>query len=267
MTAPALRASGLEVRLDRRIVLAGIDAQIQPGALTVVVGPNGAGKTTLLRALAGLLTPTQGEVALGERPLIRLTTRERARAIAYLPQGGGIAWPIPVRSVVALGRMPHGEHGPDLPARGEAAVAAAIAAAGLRGFEERPATELSGGERARVLLARALATEAPILLADEPVAALDPRHQLLVLDVLREKAGEGATVVAVMHDLALAARFAERILLMRGGRIEADGPPAAVFTAGRLAESFGIAASVTDENGTVLITPRRALPESGRPQG
>ncbi len=259
MTAPALHASGLHVRLGRRSVLAGLDVLIEPGALTIVVGPNGAGKTTLLRALAGLLQPSQGGIAVGARPLTSLSAAERARTIAYLPQSGSIAWPIPVRSVVALGRMPHGERSTHLPERGEAAVAAAIAAAGLHGFEARPATELSGGERARVLLARALATQAPILLTDEPVAALDPRHQLLVLDVLREQARSGASVVAVMHDLPLAARFADRVLLMREGRIEADGPPRHVLTPAQLAASFGIEASVTKHAGTLLITPSRAL--------
>jgi iron complex transport system ATP-binding protein len=188
-----------------------------------------------------------------------LSAAERARTVAYLPQSGSIAWPIPVRSVVALGRMPHGERSTHLTERGEAAVAAAIAAAGLHGFEARPATELSGGERARVLLARALATQAPILLADEPVAALDPRHQLLVLDVLRDQARGGASVIAVMHDLPLAARFADRVLLMHEGRIEADGAPRDVLTPAQLANSFGIEASVTERDGALLITPSRAL--------
>jgi iron complex transport system ATP-binding protein len=155
--------------------------------------------------------------------------------------------------------MPHGERGAALSARGEAAVSNAIEAAGLRGLEARPATELSGGERARVLLARALATEAPILLADEPVAALDPRHQLLVLDVLRARARSGATVVAVMHDLPLAARYADRMLLLQEGRLAADGAPADVLTPARLAASFGIEASVLQDGEMLLVTPRRAL--------
>jgi iron complex transport system ATP-binding protein len=259
MIAPRLRGKDLHVRLGGRAALAGVDADIEPGLFTIVVGPNGAGKTTLLRVLAGLLAPASGTIAIDGRPLARLSASKRARTIAYLPQGGSIAWPIPVASVVALGRMPHGERIDALPEAGRRVVAAAIAAVGLQGFEERPATALSGGERARVLLARALATDAPILLADEPVAALDPRHQLLSLNVLRARARAGAAVVAVMHDLALAARFADRIVLMRDGRLEADGTPRDVLTAKHLAASFGIEATVIERDDTVLLTPWRAL--------
>jgi iron complex transport system ATP-binding protein len=159
-----------------------------------------------------------------------------------------------------LGRMPYGEGAQALPPPGQQAVAAAIRDVGLEGFEARPATELSGGERARVLLARALATEAPILLADEPVAALDPRHQLLVLDVLKSGARRGAAIVAVMHDLALAARFADRIVLLKDGRLLAEGVPAEVLTPAQLAASFGIEASVTERDGTLVVIPSRALP-------
>jgi iron complex transport system ATP-binding protein len=259
MTALRLRADNVHVRLGARTALAEIDATIEPGVFTIVVGPNGAGKTTLLRALAGIIRPQQGAIRLNGKSLSEFSPSQRARTIAYLPQGGGVAWPIPVASLVALGRMPHGEPSNALPEVGRRAVDAAIAAVGLQGFEERPATELSGGERARVLLARALATNAPILLVDEPVAALDPRHQLLVLEVLRGRAREGAAAVAVMHDLALAARFADRVLLMREGRLAADGAPRGVLTAEHLAASFGIEATITERNGTVLLTPWRAL--------
>jgi iron complex transport system ATP-binding protein len=234
------------------------------GSFTVVVGPNGAGKTTLLRALAGLL-PAGAAVTLDGRSLAALSAGERARAVAYLAQGGGVAWAIPVRDVVALGRLPHGERPERLSDEGRRAVAEALAAVGLDGFEGRPATELSGGERARALLARALATRAPVLLADEPVAALDPRHQLAVLDVLRARARAGAAVVAVMHDLSLAARFADAICLLEAGRVVAAGSPEAVLTEGRLAASFGIVARVTRMDGALLVVPERPLPGTPDP--
>jgi len=247
------------VDLGRRAALRDVTASFEPGHLTLVIGPNGAGKTTMLRAAAGLVKPVSGEVRLDRRAVSAIHGAERARAVAYLPQGGTVAWPMPVRDVVALGRLPHGEQPDRLSVSGRDAVEAALAAVGLKGFESRSATALSGGERARVLLARALATSAPILLADEPVAALDPRHQLIVLDVLRERARAGATVVAVMHDLALAARYADEIVVLTQGRVQASGRPDEVLTEARIAESFGIEARVLVTEDTLVVTARRPL--------
>lgn len=256
-----LEILSLSVDLGARRVLQGIDISLEPGCLTALIGPNGAGKTTLMRAMAGLVQPSAGEVALNGAPVARMRASERARAIAYLPQGGTVAWPLPVENVVALGRLAHGEEPGRLPAPGRDAVAAALLSVGLAGFETRPATSLSGGERARMLLARALATQAPVLLADEPAAALDPRHQLIVLDVLKAHARAGATVVAILHDLNLAARFADHIVLLDQGKVEASGVPEAVLTEARLAASFGIRASrVATEDGRLLIVPQSPLP-------
>jgi iron complex transport system ATP-binding protein len=254
-----LEILSLTVDLGPRRVLQGIDLSPEPGRLTALIGPNGAGKTTLLRAMAGLMRPSGGKVDLNGTSVARMRASERARAVAYLPQGGGVAWPLPVAGVVALGRLPHGKEPDALPEQGQAAVEAALRSVGLQGFGARLATSLSGGERARMLLARALATQAPVLLADEPVAALDPRHQLMVLEVLKAHARTGATVVAILHDLNLAAGFADHIVLLNQGKVEASGPPEAVMTEARLASSFGIRARVAREADRLLVIAQSPL--------
>lgn len=197
--------------------LANVSLALEPGTITAICGPNGAGKSTLLEALAGLIAPDLGHVRLAETMLAAMTPRERARAIGYLPQRAEIAWDVPVRSLVELGRMPYGD------ARAEP-VEAALAALDLAAFAERRAQALSGGETARVLLARVLAGEPRWILADEPLAALDLAHQLALLAHLRRAADDGAGVVLVLHDLALAMNHADRAVVLHGGRVAADAP-------------------------------------------
>jgi len=252
----ALAAKNVTVRLGAREIVRDASLTLNAGELVALVGPNGAGKTTLMRALAGLI-PADGAIALDGRPLSSLKARERARAIAYLPQGHVFHWPMSVASIVMLGRAPHADRFSAVTPDDRSAVERALAMTETEAFADRAVTTLSGGERARVALARALATQAPVLLADEPTAALDPRHQLTVMELLRQAARGGGAVLAIMHDLTLAARFADRVAVMDRGAIVADGDPAAAMSHERLAAVFGI------ESATVEIDNKR-VPIAGR---
>lgn len=253
---PLLAAEGVCVRLGGALVVDHADIALRGGEFVGMVGPNGAGKTTLMRALAGLL-PAEGRIALSGQPLASLAPRERARRLAYLPQGHVFHWPIAVRDVVMLGRHPHFDSFTGASAADRAAVERALAATAAVDFAERPVTTLSGGERARVAIARTLATEAPILLADEPTSALDPRHQLTVMDLLRRIARAGGAVLAILHDLALAARFCDRVVVMDRGRIAADAPPAVALRADLIASVFGVEiVSVESGDGLVPLARR-----------
>ncbi|MDC7789531.1 ABC transporter ATP-binding protein [Rhodoplanes sp. TEM] len=242
MSAPYLVADGLSVAVDRREVVADVSFSASRGSLIALVGPNGAGKTTLLRALAGLL-PSRGGLTVGGASVAALGAREKARTFAYLPQGHLVHWPLPVRDVVALGRYPHGAVDPARLSRADAeAVERAMRVADLEPLAERPVTALSGGEKSRVALARMLAVEAPVVLADEPVASLDPYYQIEVLGLLQRAARAGAVVIVVTHDLGLAARFADRVLVLAAGRLVMDGPPEEALGPGPLADVFRITA-------------------------
>ena len=223
-------------------VLRDLDFDVAAGELVGLVGPNGAGKTTLLRVMAGLLTPTQGDVAFDGVPAGQIDRAEFARQVAYLPQGGEVHWAVTVGALVMMGRLPHLGRWRRPTAVDERAVAEALAACDLEDLENRPIFSLSGGERARALLARALAVEPRLLLADEPVAGLDPAHQLDVMAKLRDLAAGGAGVVVVMHDLTHAARYCDRLALLHDKSIVAAGDPADVLSTERLATCFGIRA-------------------------
>jgi len=256
--APMLAADGLSVRLDRAPIVKEASLALQGGQFTALVGPNGAGKTTLIRALAGLI-PASGIIMLDGMGLSTFSPRERARRIAYLPQGNTFHWPMPVEQIVALGRYPHGDPFAPPTEADRMAVAHAMEITGIRDFLHRPVTHLSGGERARVALARALATEAKVLLADEPTMSLDPRHQLTVMDLLRDQARKGSAVLAVVHDLALAARYADRVITIQEGRVSADARPQDALNAERIASVFGVEATIIEFDKSRIPVARRAL--------
>ena len=233
-----LRLDGVAARLGTREVLERIDLTLDTGEVVGVIGPNGAGKSSLLRAVAGLLAVTRGEVRWHEQPLKALSALARARAIGYLPQGPQIGWPLSVREVVALGRRPHA--GVADRAADAQAIATALDEFALHEFAAREARTLSGGEQMRVHLARLHAGQHELLLVDEPTAALDPRAQLQVLAALRAFARQGRGVLLVLHDLALAARYCDRLLVLANGRPVACDSPARALNDARLADIFGV---------------------------
>ncbi len=252
---PMLAAQQLEVTLSGRTVLHDVSLSLPSGQLVALVGPNGAGKTTLLRALAGLVS-SSGTVEVNGDHLSSLPLRERAKRFGYLPQGHLVHWPLPAKDVVALGRYPHGATDPArLSPPDEAAVLRAMQATNVVAFAERPVTELSGGERSRVALARVLAVEAPIVLADEPTASLDPRYQIDVMRNLRSAADRGVLVVVVTHDLGLAARFADTVLVLSDGRLVAQGKPAQALSEQVMADVFRISAYRADYRNEAVILP------------
>ena len=246
----------LEVSLGARKVLRGIDAVLQPGRITAILGPNGSGKTTLVKSLAGLIEPDAGTVRYGDRFVNRIAPRERAQTIGYLPQDGAVHWNIGVRDLVALGRFPHRAPFAGPSDEDQAAVTMALAATDTLVLADRRVEELSGGERARVLLARVLAGRPQWLLADEPLASLDPVHQLDMLAQLRGLAASGMGVVIVLHDLIQAARAADDVLLMSEGRVVAFGPAKQALAHAPLREAFGVEVMVvSDAEGHLLPVP------------
>ncbi len=252
-----LKADKLHVSLGGRRIVQDVSLRLQAGELVGLIGPNGAGKSTLLRALLGLYPVQHGEVMLDTRALSALSSRERARALAYLPQSRQVQWQLPCRDVVMLGRVPYRGAFARPGAHCERAVDEALAAVDANDLAHRSIDTLSGGERSRVLLARALAVQAPLLLVDEPTADLDPYHQLHVMEILQGSTRTGTGVLAVLHDLSLASRFMDRVLLMHHGCLVAEGPPAEVLNPARLAEVYNIQAFAGDHDGARFIVPWR----------
>lgn len=256
-----LSVESLQVAWRGQTCVQDLSFQVQSGELLALIGPNGAGKSTVLRALAQLL-PHQGRVLLDGEDLALLAPHQRARRLAYLAQGDQVAWPLQVRDFVALGRLPHQGRWRLASASktDQNAVDAALSAMHLTDMAERHLHALSGGERARARLARAMAVQAPLLLADEPVAALDPYHQLSVMELLRAQCNAGHAVVVVLHDLTLASRFCDRVLLLQGGRAVACGAPRHVLTPAHLQRVYQVQAMHGEHESQGYVLPWRCRP-------
>ncbi len=227
--------------------LAGVTAQLRPGEVTAICGPNGAGKSTLLACLAGLLPAEAGVVELDGASLGRMPSQTRAQAIGYLPQMPEIAWDVSVETLVSLGRLPWPDAG------GAEAIEQALAAMDLADLRNCPVSRLSGGERARALMARVLAGQPRWLLADEPLANLDLAHAATLVARLREQAAQGAGVVVVLHDLAQAMNHADRVLVLEGGRLVADGAPTEVLSEDVILRVWGVKARWLGEAGAMAL--------------
>ena len=251
-----LEAEGISVTRGEATLLDAVSLQLQAGELVGLIGPNGAGKSTLLQVLAGLLVPEEGVVTLQGELLSKFKPRERSRQLAWLEQNGQVNWPLSVERIVALGRLPH-LAGWQKPGEKDAkAVELALRETDIFHLRERATTTLSGGERSRVLMARALAAKPTILLADEPIAALDLGHQLQTMELLRNFAqGEQACVV-VLHDLSLAARFCDRLYLLDQGKLIVSGGASEVLSIGNLRKVYGVECAVGGEDVPWIIPLR-----------
>jgi iron complex transport system ATP-binding protein len=257
----ALTFENVSSAYGARRALSEVTAGFERGAVTGIVGPNGAGKTTLLRVALRLIATSSGAVQVLDKPLAGWSREALARAIAYLPQGADPHWPIQARQLVALGRLPHRSTLGRQTNDDRRAIDDALSRCDAHAFAARRMDELSAGERARVLFARALATRAPILLADEPAAYLDPSHQLRLMELLREEAAGGAAVVVTLHDLSLAARHCDSVLVLDNGRVAGEGEPQHSLSDQLLAQVFGISALRTPDptGGRSALTPWRRL--------
>jgi iron complex transport system ATP-binding protein len=237
-----LQGKGLSLKLGTSQILDGVDIELRPGEMLGLIGPNGAGKSTLLKLLAGLLTPDTGELRLGTQAYPSIPPEQRARRIAWLAQQGELHWPISVDTLLEMGRTPHLSPWQKPAEKDREVIERVLAQCDLQTLRTRSVDTLSGGERARALLARALVTEPRILLADEPVAALDPAHQLDMLNLLSRYCTVDRSIILVLHDLPLAAHFCHRLQLLHQGRTLAVGSAKTVLTPEHLQTAYRIRA-------------------------
>ncbi len=259
-----LEASGISVVIKGNPIVTNTSVSVSTGELVGLIGPNGAGKSTLMKTLLGIRERLGGTITLDGKDFLTLTGKERARHVAFLPQERRVEWRLSAYDVVMLGRYPH-QSGFGAPTpEDRAAVQRALDAVGGNSLIDKPVAVLSAGERARILLARTLAAEAPILLVDEPIAALDPYHQLHVMEILRDRAHSGTGVLAVIHELSLAMCFMDRLVLMNEGRVVANGKPANVLTPELLADVYRVDVITGSQGGRDWILPWSRHPENAQ---
>ena len=253
-----LHADTVTLRYDQRTISSDLSIAIPDGSFTVIVGPNACGKSTLLRALSRLLTPAHGRVVLDGKNITALAAKEVARRLGLLPQSATAPEGITVADLVARGRFPHQSFLRQWSAADEQAVNAAMAATQVSTLADRVLDELSGGQRQRVWIAMVLAQETPILLLDEPTTFLDIAHQIELLELLSDLNRQGRTIVAVLHDLNQACRYATHLIAMRDGAVLAEGAPGAIFTEALVQEVFGLPAVIIADpvSGTPLVVPK-----------
>lgn len=248
-----IQISGLFVEGGDTEILKGITTRFGPGEFVGLIGPNGAGKTTLLRSILGLVENTSGVIIIDDRPLDDWPRQALAKKLGYLPQGAPVNWPMTVETIVGLGRLMHQPRWGGFDETDAASITRAMAATEVTHLADRRATTLSGGEKTRVMIARCLAGNAPMLLVDEPITGLDPAHALQVMDTLKSTVSETSGVIAVLHDLSLAMRYCDRLVLMHDGHLVADDAPTSVLTDNRLSDVYGINAVSGSDNGVPYV--------------
>lgn len=250
-----LSASAIDYSIDGVSILEAVDFCLEAGELVGLIGPNGAGKSSLLRLLTGIEKPDHGRIMLQGQALAEISPQRRARILGYLVQGARAYWPFSVEKVVGLGRIPYQKWWRQQNDEDRQMIEQALRITETLAYRNRVVTTLSGGEQTLVMLARIFATENPVILADEPVAALDPYHQLHVMEILREHAQAQRAAVVVLHDLSLAARFCDRLFLLNHGRLECSGSVSEVLTADNIARVYGVDSQIECDDRGVSVTP------------
>lgn len=252
-----LKIQNISLELEGIDILHNVSVAVKQGETVGLIGPNGAGKSCLLKSILGLLDVKSGDITIDDRNVTELSLKERARKMAYAAQGAPVYWPLTAETIVGLGRVPHLNPWQSLSEDDKVAIEYAMTRTDCIDLRERLVTTLSGGERARVLLARVLATGAKYILADEPVASLDPSHQLQVMGILRGLSERNHGVLVVLHDLSHALRYCDSIILINEGQIIGQDVPSKILSDENLKDIFGISAARWSENGHQFLSPLR----------